>query len=248
MTSFDQFNPQQILSNGIVIHSSGTSGDPKEYFQSPLKIKAGNIVARDRQHIAKSSKIYTCCKISHAGGLLAQTLPAIEIGAEVDIEDFNAYTFVKKIKNYTHSHITPLHARAIMMTKGFRDLDLTGVWITCGADPVTWDIIESFVSKGATFLANWGMSEIGPIAINTVFDSMDKIGHYKSLCPNNATILGDVAACEFKTVNSELHVKGDISIYNDWYATKDKVISVQGILFYQGRTNKEIDLWNPIKG
>jgi hypothetical protein len=94
MISFDRFNPQQILTNGIVIHSSGTSGAPVPYFQSPLKIKAANEVARNRQQIAKSSKIYTCCKISHAGGLLAQTLPAIEIGAAVDIDDFNAYTFV----------------------------------------------------------------------------------------------------------------------------------------------------------
>jgi hypothetical protein len=33
-----------------------------------------------------------------------------------------------------------------------------------------------------------------------------------------------------------------------WYATKDMVVSNQGILFYQGRTNKEVDLWNPVKG
>jgi hypothetical protein len=135
-----------------------------------------------------------------------------------------------------------------MMTRGFHNLDLTGVRLTCGADPVTWDIVESFVTKGAKFLANWGMSEIGPIAINTLFDSMEKVHYYKSLCPSNATILGDVAACDFKIVNDELCVKGDISIYNDWHATKDKVISVQGILFYQGRTNKEVDLWNPVKG
>jgi len=242
------FDFRQILSNGIVIHSSGTSGSPKSYFQSPLKIKTANEVALNRQQISKSSKVYTCCKLTHAGGLLAQTLPALEIGAEVDIEDFNAYSFVRKIKNYTHSHITPLHAKAIMMTKGFRNLDLTGVWITCGADPITWDIIESFVSKGARFLANWGMSEVGPIAINTLFDSMDKVFYYKSLCPSNATILGDIASCDFKITDRELWVRGNISIYEDWYATKDLVVNNQGILFYQGRTNKEIDLWNPMKG
>jgi hypothetical protein len=242
------FDYQQILSNGITIHSSGTTGTATSYFQPPEKIKAANEIALLRQHISKSSKIYTCCKLSHAGGLLAQTLPALEIGAQVDIEDFNAYTFVKKITNYTHTHITPLHAKAIMMTKGFRQLDLTGVWVTCGADPVTWDIVESFVSKGAKFLANWGMSEVGPIAINTLFDSMEKVVYYKSLCPDNATILGDIASCDIKLVNGELFVRGKISIYDNWYATKDKVVSKQAVLFYQGRTNKEVDLWNPIKG
>lgn len=239
---------QKIMSDGVVISSSGTSGAAKQYFQSPNKIKMANEVAVDCQKISKSSKIYTCCKPTHAGGLLAQTIPAISIGASVDIENFNAYSFVKKIKNYTHSHITPLHARAIMMTKGFNNLDLSSIWITCGADPVTWDIVTAFVAKGANFLANWGMSEIGPIAINTLFDSIEKVDYYKSMCPTNATILGDVAACNFKIVNNELWVNGEISIYDDWYATQDKVTEKNGILFYLGRTNKEVDLWNPLKG
>jgi acyl-coenzyme A synthetase/AMP-(fatty) acid ligase len=247
MKYFEQFDYQQILSNGVVIHSSGTTNQPIPYFQSSAKLKIANEVARLRQQITKSSRIYTCCKLTHAGGLLAQTLPALEIGAEVDIENFNAYAFVNKITNYTHTHITPLHAKAIMMTKGFHTLDLTGVWVTCGADPVTWNIIESFVNKGAKFLANWGMSEVGPIAINTLFDSVEKVMYYKSICPLDATILGDVASCDVKLVNNELFVKGNISIYDDWYATKDKVITAHGIFFYQGRTNKEVDLWNPIK-
>lgn len=242
------FDYKEILSNGITLHSSGTTNQPTPYFQSPEKIKIANEIACLRQQISKSSKVYTCCKLSHAGGLLAQTVPALEIGAQVDIEDFNAYKFVKKITNYTHTHITPLHAKAIMMTKGFRQLDLTGVWITCGADPIAWDIIESFVDKGAKFLANWGMSEVGPIAINTLFDSMEKVMYYKSLCPDNATILGDVASCDTKLVNGELFVRGKISMYDDWYATKDKVVSKQAVFFYQGRTNREVDLWNPIKG
>lgn len=243
-----QFDYQQMLSNGTTIYSSGTTDQPIAYFQPPDKIKIANEIARFRQQISKSSKIYTCCKLTHAGGLLAQTLPALEIGATVDIEDFNAYEFVKKIKNYTHTHITPLHAKAIMMTKGFHNLDLTGLWVTCGADPVTWNIIEAFVSKGAKFMANWGMSEVGPIAISTLFDSLEKVMYYKSLCPPDATILGDVASCEVKLVNNELFVKGKISIYDDWYATKDKVMTTQAVFFYQGRTNKDIDLWHPVKG
>jgi acyl-coenzyme A synthetase/AMP-(fatty) acid ligase len=97
-------------------------------------------------------------------------------------------------------------------------------------------------------LVNWGMSEIGPIAINTMFDSLEKVNSYKNICPIHTTILGDIAYCNYKIVDSELYVKGPISIYNDWYATKDKVIDKDGILFYQGRTNKEIDLFSPKKG
>ena len=41
--------------------------------------------------------------------------------AHLEIEKFNAYNFCKKIKHFTHSHITPKHARAIMLTKSFQD-------------------------------------------------------------------------------------------------------------------------------
>jgi acyl-CoA synthetase (AMP-forming)/AMP-acid ligase II len=238
----------QIMEKGIAITSSGTSGEPKSYFQSPAKLRAANKVAREAQQITSSSKVYTCCKITHAGGLLAQTLPAMEIGAEVDIVQFSAYDFVKKISQYTHTHITPLHAKAIMMTKGFQTLDLTGVWVTCGADPVQWNIIEAFVERGATFLVNWGMSEVGPIAIGTRFNTLEKVQAYKQLCPVDATILGDVSYCNFKLVDQELHVAGEICIYDGWYATKDRVIVNDGVLFYQGRTNKEVDLWTSKKG
>jgi len=238
----------QIMKDGITISSSGTSGESNLYFQNPAKLRAANKVAREAQQITKSSKVYTCCKTTHAGGLLAQTLPAMEIGAEVDIVQFNAYDFVKKISNYTHTHITPLHARAIMMTKGFQTLDLTGLWITCGADPVQWNVVEAFVERGATFLVNWGMSEVGPIAIGTRFDTLEKVQAYKQICPKDATILGDVGYCNFKLVDQELYVAGEICIYDDWYATKDRAIVKDGVLFYQGRTNKEVDLWAPKKG
>lgn len=235
---------ESILSNGITISSSGTSGLPLPFFQNPNKIKAANAIALESQKITKSSRIYTCCKTTHAGGLLAQTVPALSIGAHVDIVPFSAYSFVKNIRNYTHSHITPLHAKAIMLTKGFSSLDLTGIWITCGADPVTTNIIEAFVSKGATFMANWGMSEIGPIAINKTFTSINDIIPTDKTC----TILGDTFWCDWKIDQNELIVKGDICIYDEWHPTKDIVMLKDDVLYYKGRSNKEVDLWSPKKG
>jgi len=243
-----QLDVNNIINNGITIYSSGTSGDPKPYFQSPDKIKNANIIALISQNINKLSRVYTCCKTTHAGGLLAQTLPALSVGAHVDIVDFNAYNFVRDINNYTHTHITPKHAKAIMLTKGFWSLDLSGLWITCGADPVTWDIIEAFVGQGATFMTNWGMSEVGPVAINNVFKDIETVKKLKQSAPENSTILGSNKYCDYKIVNGELYVSGDICIYDDWYATKDRVLIQNDIIYYTGRTNKDIDLWTPQKG
>lgn len=232
---------QKILSEGITLRTSGTTGRPKEIYQTSAKLKAANITAIDSQQLTKNSRVYTVCKTAHAGGLLAQTLPALAIGAEVHCEDFSAYQWAKKVNYFTHSHLTPDHCRAIMLTKTWRTLDLTGVWITCGSDSVEWYIINAFVKKGATFMANWGMTEIGPCAINTVFDSVDKVEEYRSKIVQGMDgqisypLLGDRFYCDYKIVKNELYVKGDICVYDEWFATGDMVELTKGGLFYRGR-------------
>jgi acyl-CoA synthetase (AMP-forming)/AMP-acid ligase II len=224
-------NLRKIVNEGCVIKTSGTTGPPKDIIQTPEKLKAADEIAIASQQLTSKSKIYTICKITHAGGLLAQTLPAFRIGAEVSIETFNAFSFCREIKKYTHTHITPGHARLIMRTKGFKDLDLTGIWVTCGSDPVDWNIIEAFVNRGATFMANWGMSEVGPCAINRVFRTIEDIETVK----DEQTILGTLEWCETKIIDSELYVRGDICVYDGWFATGDLVKRKNDILYYIGR-------------
>lgn len=224
-------NLRKIINEGCVIKTSGTTGTPKDIIQTPEKLKAADEIAIASQQLTSKSKVYTICKTTHAGGLLAQTLPAFRIGAEVSIETFNAFSFCREIKKYTHTHITPGHAQLIMRTKGFKDLDLTGIWVTCGSDPVEWNIIEAFVNRGATFMANWGMSEIGPCAINRVFRNIEDIETVK----DEQTILGTLEWCETKIIDSELHVRGDICVYDGWFATGDLVKRQNGILYYIGR-------------
>ena len=229
----DLDNLKLILEHGVTINTSGTTGEPKSITQTPEKMKFADEIAIDSQQITKDSKIYTVCKLQHAGGLLAQTLPALRIGAEVVVEDFSAYRWVKEINKYTHSHLTPKHATAIMKTKGWRKIDLTGIWITCGSDPVPWDTISAFVEKGATVMANWGMTEVGPCAINTVFETLDKVEEYK----HELTILGDRFYCN-TTIgpDGQLYIKGDISVYGDnWFATKDVVKEENNRYYYVKR-------------
>ena len=226
-----------ILKKGIELSSSGTTGSPKKIYQSPSKLKNANKVARECQKISSKSKIYTVCKMQHAGGLLAQTLPAFEVGADIDIEEFNAYKFCKKITNYTHTHLTPNHAKAIRLTKSFENIDLNGIWVTCGSEPVEWDLIIDFVKKGCNFMVNWGMTEIGPCAINTVFKNLESVLDYKERAING-TLIGDKTYCDTKIINNKLYVKGSISVFNDkWFDTKDIVALNKNKEFYiQGRS------------
>ena len=227
---------KNILNDGIEISSSGTTGPAKMVFRTPSNLRACIDVAIDAQHLTRSSKVLTVTRMTHAGGLLTQTLPAYSIGAEFKVQQFNAFSFLKDFKDYTHTFLAPAQMTALMNTKGFKDCDLTGKRILGGSDPVSWEMIEAFVSKGAIVQPNWGMSEVGPIVINIEFDSMDKVQYVKERTPDEYTIMGDTYYCDWKIIDHELYVKGPTSIYNDWYATGDIVALDMGKrMYYLGR-------------
>jgi len=228
----------KILKQGCQIISSGTTGPPKKVFRTPENIRSCNEIAIESQKLTKQSRVYTVCKMEHAAGLLAQTVPALSIGADVHIEEFNAYTFIRNIRNFTHTHVTPVHCEILSRTKGFYKLDLAGLWVTCGSSPINWDHIEMFVSKGAIFMANWGMSEIGPCAINMTFRDLDRVKEHRKI-GNKKSILGDTFYVNYKIIRNELYVKGDICIYDKWFGTGDLVEEE----FYEYRSNNKSILY-----
>lgn len=227
---------KKLIREGFTLKSSGTTGKAKTIFQPPAKLRAANAIAVDAQKITPQSRVLTVCSMTHAGGVLAQTLPALSIGAHVDIKAFNAYRFWNDINGFTHTHLTPAHCETLIRTKNFAKVDLAGLFITCGSDNVSIHIIEAFVNHGATFMCNWGMTEIGPIAINTVFDTKEKLLSYKAHAISSATLMGDRYYCDYTIRNNMLWVKGDICVYQDWFNTEDEVVmNTSGALYHIGR-------------
>jgi acyl-CoA synthetase (AMP-forming)/AMP-acid ligase II len=222
---------------GIAIVSSGTTGEPKLIWRTPDNLRACNEVAIHAQQLTSKSKVLTVTKTDHAGGLLLQTLPAYTLGCKViDVEKFNPWTFIKKVKGYTHTFLTPEQMKAVMMTKGFRDCDLTGIRILGGSNPVSWEIIKAFVSKGALVQPNWGMSEIGPMVINIEIDQIEHIEYLKQIAPEGSTILGNAYWCDWKIDDGELYVKSDMCIEPGWFATGDMVtLDDENRMYYQER-------------
>lgn len=230
MTKINDFL-HKCLTEGYMMLSSGSTGPQKKLWQSVEKIQEANRVAREVQNIGTTSRIYTVCKLDHAGGLLAQTLPAYQIGASVEVEDFNHIRWCERIGEFTHSHLTPKMARVIAKSKQWKDLNLTGKTITCGSDRVPADTINKFTAKGATFIANWGMTEIGPVVINKVFNPGDEAKDHQG-----NTIMGDVCYCNWRIdEHKQLWVNSDLCIYRGWFPTGD-LVEVHGeCMYYIGR-------------
>ncbi len=227
---------KKILKAGISITSSGTTGHPKTIFQSPAKIRCANKIALDVQQITKRSKVLTVCELDHAGGLLAQTIPAMSIGAEVTIKKFNPFSFFKEVNLFTHTHLTPTHCKILMKTKIFRKFRFDKTLVTCGSEPVTWDIIENFVDRNCIFICNWGMTEIGPITINCTFNNPDEVKELKKRAIDQMTIIGNEYYCSWKIIDHELIVKSDQCVYNNWFNTGDLVsLNSHNELYYNKR-------------
>lgn len=239
-----------VIDKGITIKTSGSSGIPKEIYQSPAKIKADAINAIEVQEITKSSSVYTCLSLERAGGLFAQSIPALLAGAKLNIEPFNPYQYARVVDKYTHTHLTPKQAKAVIQTKKFKNLDLSGKIFMVGSEPVTYDIIDAFIERGAKVICIWGMTEVGPNAIMHIINSKEEVQTLKDITPSNSTLLGNIFNCEYAIdEENRLLVKGPISVFgNNWFNTKDKVIEENGILFYTGRDGTKVDFNKPRKG
>ena len=246
---YDEKYFADVDQHGTIIFTSGSSGDPKTVWQPPRKSRFNSKIACIVQGITEHSVVYTCLTPTRAGGLFAQTIPALTIGATVDLDQFSPYEYVRVVNKYTHSHLTPKQAKAVMMTKGFRDLDLTGHTFLCGSEPVTWDIIEAFVERGARFICIWGMTEVGVNAIMHIFEDMDDVKGWQVRSPSNATILGNIVNCNWYIDQDEcLFVDGEISVYDGWFNTKDLVVFENNSLWYKGRQDTDVDFNKPKKG
>ena len=236
---------KKILKDGCTISSSGTTGTPKQIYRSPNNLEACNSVAIKDQDITSKSRIFTCTRMTHAGGLLLQSLPAYTLGCDIHITKFNPFIFLKEFDSYTHTFLPPAMCNALIKTKGFKNANFTGKVIAMGSDVIPWDHIHKFVSKGATVIANWGMSEIGPCAINTKFETLKYVERHTEWAPNTLPIMGENLNCLYKIdyTNDQLYIKSDLCIHNDWFATGDKVelkykipqLGYFPILYYKGR-------------
>ena len=217
--------------DGLNISSSGTTGKPKKIHRTYENIKTCIHNACIGQEINSDSKILTVTRLTHAGGSLLQTIPALHIGAHVDCEAFNPYTFLRKINNYTHTFLPPAMMDSVTKTKGWQSCDLTGIRVVGGSDSVPWFLIEEFVDKGAIVQPNWGMSEVGPCCINATYRTQEDIDKHKG----NGYILGDTFYVNWKIYNDELYIKSKQCIYDGWFATGDLVYEKDNVLYYKGR-------------
>ena len=216
---------------GIYLFSSGSTGKRKSIFisENMLLSNADNAVAC--QAINEYDNILTACSLNHTGGLNAQTIPGLLVGAHIIVEEFNAFNFFKKLQQHqiTLTHLIPLHIDALIKVKSKIKIDHLRL-VVAGSDCVYPNQIKFWLELDTEFMVNYGMTEAGPIILNHTFNKMSDLSIY-----NHGIVLGNTAWCEYKIIDGELFLKGDAVNTSDWLATGDCVEKKDNWILYQGR-------------
>jgi acyl-coenzyme A synthetase/AMP-(fatty) acid ligase len=148
--------------------SGSSSGARKQLFMSERMIMANAKNAVECQQITDRDRILTVCSLNHTGGLSAQTIAGLLCGAYNLIEQFNAFNFFKLLQqhNITVTHLIPVHIDALIKVNS--ELVIPNLRLTvAGSDCVHKHHVEFWINRGVNFIMNYGMTESGPIIINT---------------------------------------------------------------------------------
>lgn len=221
------------IRDGRVTFSTGSTGTPKKIWHSADKLNLSSEVYRRSHDLTITSSILNFLPLTHIGGL-ALTLAGHYVGCEVVQTKFTPYSFLNKLREHSHTMVTDTTITVLRKTKQFQDYSFENKFIHNGTEPHSVDNVIALVERGATVLCNWGMTECGPLCINTTFKPYD-VDHVKEMFAPGA-LLGDNFEVEWKIDDGELVIRSDMSIYKDWYYTGDIVKYENDALYYIRRT------------
>lgn len=217
----------------IFLFSSGSSsGNRKCIFMSDRMIMSNAENATNCQSLTSNDTILTVCSLNHTGGLSAQTIAGLLVGAHIIVEQFNAFNFLRLIAQHdvTVTHLIPVMIDALIKVNS--DITVSSLrLVMAGSDCVNKEHVEYWLSKCVPFIVNYGMTEAGPIIINHKFNPGDDLSVF-----SKGVLLGTTAWCQVDIVDGVLMLKGSsLMINNVWFNTGDCVEKYNEWFIYNGR-------------
>lgn len=214
---------------GIYMCSSGSSGNKKLIYLPESMLAANVRSAVSAQKLSEKDKVLTVCSLNHTGGLNAQTLAAIMIGASVTVKKFNPYSFFKDLEGHTVTHLIPVMIDSLTKIKNIQSPKALRL-VVAGSDCVNQHHVRFWQSLKIPFMINYGLTEAGPIIINHLFHPQESTDIFKIGVP-----LGTTAWCDVEIIDGVLQLKGDNINSEQWLDTGDCVDFINDWFIYRGR-------------
>jgi fatty-acyl-CoA synthase len=153
----------------LMVYTSGTTGQPKGavHTQSSLLYTVLNGVAH--QDLSRADRVLTVLPIFHVGGLNIQTLPALYVGASVELQrrfDPGACLAAIAANRPTQTLLVPAVMDAVLNHPQFESTDLNSLQgINSGSSVVPPHLIQPFLDRGIPVGQVYGSTETGPTAV-----------------------------------------------------------------------------------
>jgi len=184
----------------LILYTSGTTGKPKGVVltQDALAWSARNSAAMHA--MTSHDRILMVLPMFHAGGFNIQTLPALSVGAAIDLQDgFDAGSALHRINSSrpTLTGLVPAQIQAMIRHPDWAATDLSCLRsITTGSTFVPAACIEAWRERDITALQVYGATETCAVAIHQT-------------CENAAATAGSTgyaaAHCSIRIVDDDLH-------------------------------------------
>ncbi|GAA1365083.1 long-chain fatty acid--CoA ligase [Arthrobacter rhombi] len=203
-------------SPGVIVYTSGTTGNPKGAVLSHRNLWTNNVnwmlsVGYAADHVALTS-----APLFHSGGMCVMTLPMLMAGAHVIIhEKFDPGLLLDDVERYrvTSLFLVPAMMQGIGRHERFEAADLSSIRIVvAGAAPVPESLLRLYGSRGIPVSQCWGQTEVATGA--TFLGTRDALGKLGSC--GTAGLLNEVKLVDFGGTDiTEPGVRGELCVRGD---------------------------------
>ena len=151
------------------VYTSGTSGEPKAAVHTQAGMVANIDMALAVQGLMADDRVLAVLPLFHVGGLCIQVLPALAVGAAVNLHArFDASAWLHDVAAWrpTTSLLVPAVMQAVLAHADWPAADLSGLrFINSGSQVVPVALIEAFHARGVPVAQVYGSTETGPFSI-----------------------------------------------------------------------------------
>jgi fatty-acyl-CoA synthase len=153
----------------LLVYTSGTTGQPKGAMHTAAAMRANAAAAIDAQSLTSDDRVLSVLPLFHVGGLCIQTLPALAVGAQVQIHprfDPEAWFDAVAAWRPTTTLLVPAVMRALVEHPRWPGADLSSLrFVNSGSQVVPLDLIGAFHARGVPVAQVYGATETGPVSI-----------------------------------------------------------------------------------
>jgi fatty-acyl-CoA synthase len=153
----------------MLVYTSGTTGEPKGAMHTQAGMVANLDAAITVQGLGEADRVLAVLPLFHVGGLCIQTLPALAVGATVNLHArFDPAAWLADVAGWrpSTSLLVPAVMRALVEHPSWPETDLSSLrFVNSGSQVVPPNLIEAFHQRRVPVAQVYGSTETGPFSI-----------------------------------------------------------------------------------